>query len=77
MLLFPDFVMLSPWLGFFFRMLSADFAAAAVLISFGAVLGKVSSLQLLIMATIEVILAQLNEYIGLHKLHVSCSKVRG
>lgn len=55
-------------------MLSADFAAAAVLISFGAVLGKVSSLQLLIMATIEVILAQLNEYIGLHKLHVSCSR---
>ncbi|PVD27461.1 hypothetical protein C0Q70_12621 [Pomacea canaliculata] len=53
------------------EMLSADFAAAAVLISFGAVLGKVSSLQLLIMATIEVILAQLNEYIGLHKLHAS------
>lgn len=51
-------------------MLSADFAAATVLISFGAVLGKVSPLQLLIMAIIETILAQLNEFIGVHHLHV-------
>ena len=51
--------------------MSADFAAAAVLISFGAVLGKTSPLQLLVMALIEVVLQQVNEYIGVHELHVS------
>jgi ammonium transporter Rh len=45
-------------------MLTADFAAATVLISFGAVLGKTSPLQLLIMAVIEVVLSQVNEHIG-------------
>ena len=52
-------------------MLTADFAAATILISFGAVLGKTGPLQLLIMAFIEVVLAQVNEHIGLHYLHVS------
>lgn len=47
------------------EMLSADFAAATVLISFGAVLGKTSPLQLLLMALIEVVLAQVNEWVGL------------
>ncbi|XP_052089957.1 ammonium transporter Rh type A-like [Mytilus californianus] len=51
-------------------MLTADFAAATVLISFGAVLGKTSALQLLIMAVIEVVLSQLNEHIGLELLNV-------
>ena len=51
-------------------MLSADFAAATVLISFGAVLGKTSPLQLLVMALIEVVLSQVNEWIGLDKLGV-------
>lgn len=46
-------------------MLSADFAAATVLISFGAVLGKTSPIQLLVMALIEVVLAQINEWVGL------------
>lgn len=50
------------------EMLSADFAAATVLISFGAVLGKTSPIQLLIMALIEVVLSQINEWIGLDKL---------
>lgn len=50
------------------EMLSADFAAATVLISFGAVLGKTSPFQLLIMALIEVVLSQINEWIGLDKL---------
>ncbi|KAK3600171.1 hypothetical protein CHS0354_018229 [Potamilus streckersoni] len=50
------------------EMLSADFASATVLISFGAVLGKTSALQLLVMALIEVVLAQINEYIGLDKI---------
>jgi len=36
-------------------LIEGDFAAGAVLISFGAVLGKVNSFQLLIMATIEII----------------------
>ncbi|XP_014672309.1 PREDICTED: ammonium transporter Rh type B-B-like isoform X2 [Priapulus caudatus] len=52
-----------------YTMLSADFAAAAVLISFGAVLGKLSPLQLLIMTFIEVVLFQLNEHIGREYLH--------
>ena len=52
-------------------MLTGDFAAATVLISFGAVLGKTSPLQLLIMALIEVLLSQINEWIGLDKLGVS------
>ena len=51
-------------------MLTADFAAATVLISFGAVLGKTSPLQLLIMAVIEVVLSQVNEHIGLDILKV-------
>lgn len=46
----------------------ADFCAAAVLISFGAVIGKVSLSQLVVMATIEVVIQTLNEYIGLRYL---------
>ncbi|OWF53145.1 ammonium transporter Rh type A-like [Mizuhopecten yessoensis] len=49
-------------------LLGADFAAATVLISFGAVLGKTSPLQLIVMGLIEVVLSQINEYIGLDKL---------
>lgn len=49
-------------------MLTGDFAVATVLISFGAVLGKTSPLQLLFMMMFEIVFAQLNEYIGLHKL---------
>lgn len=44
-------------------LIGAEFAAATVLISFGAVLGKINALQLLIMAIIEVVLFQVNEYI--------------
>ena len=51
-------------------MLGAEFAAAAVLISFGAVLGKVSAMQLLMMALIEVLLYQVNEFIVFEKLQV-------
>ncbi|XP_029647504.1 ammonium transporter Rh type C-like [Octopus sinensis] len=50
-------------------MLTGDFAIATVLISFGAVLGKTSPLQLIVMLMIEIPLAQVNEYIGLHKFH--------
>jgi ammonium transporter Rh len=49
----------------------ADFCTAAVLISFGAVLGKTSPIQLLIMATIEVVIQSVNEWIGLHFFKVT------
>lgn len=48
----------------------ADFCAAAVLISFGAVIGKASLSQLIIMATFEVVIQGVNELIGLHYLKV-------
>ena len=52
-------------------MITGDFQAATVLISFGAVLGKTSPLQLLVMAIIEVAFASLNVFIGHKYLHVS------
>jgi len=42
----------------------ADFGAAAVLITFGAILGKCNLFQLLILACIEIIFYALNEAIG-------------
>ena len=53
----------------FFSLLVADFCAAAVLISFGAVIGKASLIQIVVMATIEVVIQSFNEYIGLEILH--------
>jgi ammonium transporter Rh len=50
--------------------LTADFCAAAVLISFGAVIGKASLSQLIIMATVEVVVQSVNEHIGVHYLKV-------
>lgn len=44
-------------------MINADFCTGAVLISFGAVLGKTSPVQLLVMAVLEVTLFAVNEYI--------------
>ncbi|RNA27197.1 ammonium transporter Rh type B-like [Brachionus plicatilis] len=49
-------------------LLVADFCAAAVLISFGAVIGKASLSQLIVMATFEVVIQGVNELIGLHYL---------
>ena len=45
-----------------------DFACGTVLISFGAVLGRIKPLQLLYMALFEVIFYNINEYIGAVKL---------
>lgn len=42
-------------------MITSDFAAGAVLITFGAVLGKVSRLQLLVIGIFEIIFYALNE----------------
>ena len=46
------------------RLLTADFASAAVLISFGVVLGKASPFQLVLMALIEIVLFVANEVLG-------------
>ena len=51
-------------------MINADFCTGAVLISFGAVLGKTSPVQLLVMAMFEVTLFAVNEYILLSLLGV-------
>ena len=50
--------------GVFYSLMFADFTAAAVLISFGAVLGKTSPLQLLIMSMIEVVIFAANEVVA-------------
>ena len=45
-------------------MVTAEFAAATVLITYGAVLGKVSRLQLLVIGTLEVVFYAINEIIA-------------
>merc|ERR1712129_119499 len=45
-------------------MISADFATAAVLISFGVVLGVTSPLQLIVMTIMETVIFVINEVIG-------------
>ncbi|CAH0513822.1 unnamed protein product [Peronospora belbahrii] len=52
-------------------MINGDFAAAAVLISFGAVLGKTTPTQLVWMTFFEIIFYAINEYIVLEKLKVT------
>jgi len=47
-------------------LLEADFAVAAVLISFGAVLGVASPIQLVLMATFEVVAYNVSYYLGVH-----------
>ncbi|XP_041253305.1 ammonium transporter Rh type B [Onychostruthus taczanowskii] len=54
-------------------MVSADFCTAAVLISTGAVLGRVNPVQMLLLALLEVTLCTLNEYILLGLMGVSDS----
>lgn len=51
--------------------MTSDFTAAAILITFGAVLGKASRLQLFVMAVIECIFFAINEAIILEFLHIS------
>ena len=53
------------------RLLTADFASAAVLISFGVVLGKASPFQLVLMALIEIVLFVANEVLGRNVFGVS------
>jgi len=54
-----------PWINInLTTLLNADFATAAVLITFGVVLGTTSPVQLIIMAIIEIVLFNVNEVIG-------------
>lgn len=53
------------------RLVTADFAAAAVLITYGAVLGKISRLQLLLVGLLEVIFYAVNEWIAVKYLKIS------
>jgi len=50
-------------------MFNCEFAAGAVLISFGALLGKVNHLQLVLMALFEIIFYKLNEHTNIHWIH--------
>lgn len=52
-------------------MINADFCAGAVLISFGAVLGKAGPAQLLLLALLETLLFGVNEFVLLSLLGVS------
>lgn len=52
-------------------MIGADIAVAAVLISMGALLGRTTPLQLLIMGIVEIAVFSANEYFQLECLKVS------
>lgn len=52
------------------EMIGADFCAGAVLISFGAMLGRVSATQMLTMMIIEVVVFSINEAILLERYHI-------
>lgn len=68
---------LSPLPHLLASMINADFCAGSVLVSFGALLGKTSPVQLLLMAGLGVTLFGLNEYILLSILQVSYWAPRG
>lgn len=52
-------------------MIAADFTAVTVLVSLGAVLGRLSPSQYVIMLLIEVVLSTVNEFIGIYLLKAS------
>ncbi|XP_024147010.1 ammonium transporter Rh type A [Oryzias melastigma] len=54
-----------------FKMINADFSTATVLISFGAVLGKTSPVQLLIMTILEITIFSINEHLVANTLGAS------
>lgn len=57
----------------FFSLLSADVAVATPLISMGAILGKVTYMQLIFMGIVELIMFTINKYIGEQLFMVSLS----
>ncbi|XP_070201915.1 ammonium transporter Rh type B-B-like isoform X2 [Littorina saxatilis] len=52
-------------------LLTADFAAASVLITMGALLGKTSPLQLVVICLLEIVFFAVNEWVGLSVLQVA------
>ncbi|RVE55727.1 hypothetical protein OJAV_G00228940 [Oryzias javanicus] len=54
-----------------FKMINADFSTGNILISFGAVLGKTSPVQLLIMTILEITIFSINEHLVANVLEVS------
>lgn len=52
------------------NLIGADIAAASVLISMGALLGRISPIQLLVMGLIEIILFASNEYLQIELMKV-------
>lgn len=67
------YIKATDWVTFSCSMINADFCTGSVLISFGAVLGKTSPIQMLIMAIFEVTLFAANEHILVSLLGVSNS----
>ncbi|XP_046853448.1 ammonium transporter Rh type A-like [Xenia sp. Carnegie-2017] len=53
------------------KLITADFSAAAVLITFGVLLGKVSRLQLFLICIIEIVVFTVNEFILLEELKIA------
>lgn len=54
-------------------MIEADVAAAVVLISMGALLGRTTPIQLMLMGIIEIIVYAANEYFQLECVKVKCA----
>jgi hypothetical protein len=64
---------LAPYSFVLSSLMTADFGAAVVLISMGAMLGKLSPVQYLVMAFIETTIGHIAEHVIVEKLHVSLS----
>lgn len=54
-----------------FSLINADFCVAGCLIAYGAVLGKVSPVQLMVLTLFGITLFAVEEYIILNLIHVS------
>jgi ammonium transporter Rh len=52
------------------NLIGADIAAASVLISMGALLGRISPIQLLVMGLIEIVLFASNEFLQIELMKV-------
>ena len=50
-------------------LIAGDFGAGAILISFGALLGKTTPLQMLLIVILELVFYAANEHLGAEKLH--------
>lgn len=55
--------------------IGADIAAAAVLISMGALLGRITPIQLLLMGLIEIVVFAANEHLQLEMMSVRSSSI--